>query len=72
MPTALLKAYAKEARVSIEVAEKCWDKAKNSADNIYSNKEKDGKYWAMVNTSTRMCLHLPKHPPAKKPKDSKK
>ena len=63
MPTAMIKKYAEEAKVSIEKAEECWEKAKEIADATVlkgdKKKEKDGKYWAAVNFQTRRCLHLP-------------
>jgi hypothetical protein len=62
MPTPLLKAYAKESGKTLEEAEKCWEKAKEIADNTeFKDKKQDGSYWAFVNSETRKCLGLPKH-----------
>lgn len=58
MPTKVLETYAKEANVSIEKAEECWEKAKHKADKIYD--KKDSKYWGFVNNDCRKCLGLDK------------
>ena len=58
MPTALLKKYAEEAKVPIEKAEECWNKAKTNVDKTDLSKDKNGKYWSAVNFQTRKCLHL--------------
>ncbi len=68
MPSALLKSYAKEANVSIEKAEECWEQGKKAADAMYGKAEKDGKYWSIVNFRTRECLRLPRYPEKKKGK----
>ncbi len=67
MPTPLLKKYAEESGKTMDEAEICWAKAKHEADSKFHG-EHDGHYWAYVNTSTRMCLGLPKHPPKTEPK----
>lgn len=74
MPTAQLKQYAKEAGVSVEKAERAWEKAKEQADKsfkINEGKARDGHYWAYVNIVTQRKLGIEKESP-KQAKDKKK
>ena len=66
MPTAQLKAMAKEAGVTMKEAEKCWDDARALADKVYKDKEKNGEYWGYVTIRTKMCLGIEHKPKGKK------
>ena len=68
MPTKQLETWAKEAGVTIDVAEKCWENAKKQADHAYPKGEEDEHYWAYVNIRTRECLGLNKNNKTKKKK----
>jgi hypothetical protein len=76
MPSAVIKAYARESGKTVEQAEACWEKAKKKADaGLFKDKPKNGAYWGYVNNETRRCLNLPvssSKPAAKKAAAKKK
>jgi hypothetical protein len=63
VPSALIKAYAKQSGRSVEHCEKIWEDNKKEADSkfhVKKDSDKDGKYWAWVNATTRHKLGLDK------------
>jgi hypothetical protein len=57
MPIPMLHKLAKEANVSIEVAEQKWEEAKKQVDKQYPNlKKNSNQYWALVTHITKMML----------------
>jgi len=56
MPTKVLESWAKEAGVSIKIAERYWNQCKIEAKTHFE--EESENYWAYVNTCTRGKLGL--------------
>lgn len=56
MPTKQLKTWAKEAGITLESAEDCWNKAKKQAAHAFPKAEEDSKYWSFVNIKTQECI----------------
>lgn len=59
MPVPMLKKYAELAKVPLSKAEDAWERAKKQADGIMhvrSERDRVGKYWALVNGLTKKAL----------------